>query len=52
MTNLRLTKQLADLTEPLDDYAEPVQEAVNSMPQPVRDVLDGVWFTERPVELL
>jgi nitrite reductase/ring-hydroxylating ferredoxin subunit len=44
MTNLRLTKQLADLTEPLDDYAEPVQEAVNSMPQPVRDVLDGVWF--------
>jgi nitrite reductase/ring-hydroxylating ferredoxin subunit len=44
VTNLRLTKQLADLTEPLDDYAEPVQEAVNSMPQPVRDVLDGVWF--------
>jgi nitrite reductase/ring-hydroxylating ferredoxin subunit len=44
MTNLRLTKQLADLTEPLDDYAEPVQDAVNAMPQPVRDVLDGVWF--------
>ena len=44
MTNLRLTKQLADLAQPLDDYAEPVQEAVNAMPQPVRDVLDGVWF--------
>ena len=30
--------------EPLDDYAEPVQEAVNAMPRPVRDILDGVWF--------
>jgi nitrite reductase/ring-hydroxylating ferredoxin subunit len=44
MTNLRLTKQLADLAEPLDDVAEPVQEAVNSVPKPVRDILDGVWF--------
>jgi nitrite reductase/ring-hydroxylating ferredoxin subunit len=44
VTNLRLTKQLADLAEPLDDIAEPVQEAVNAVPQPVRDVLDGVWF--------
>ncbi len=44
MTNLRLTKQLADLAEPLDDRAESVQEAVNAVPQPVRDVLDGVWF--------
>jgi nitrite reductase/ring-hydroxylating ferredoxin subunit len=44
MTNLRLTKQLVDLAEPLDDIADPVQEAVNSVPQPVRDVLDGVWF--------
>jgi nitrite reductase/ring-hydroxylating ferredoxin subunit len=44
MTNLRLTKQLADLAEPLDDLADPVQEAVNSVPRPVRDVLDGVWF--------
>ncbi|HKN62954.1 MAG TPA: Rieske (2Fe-2S) protein [Gaiellaceae bacterium] len=44
MTNLRLTKQLADLVEPLDDIAQPVQEAVSSVPQPVRDVLDGVWF--------
>src|SRR6185503_15305389 len=44
MTNLRLTKHLAELAEPLDDYAEPLQEAVNAMPQPVRDILDGVWF--------
>jgi nitrite reductase/ring-hydroxylating ferredoxin subunit len=44
MTNLRLAKQLADLAEPLDDVAEPVQEAVKAMPQPVRDVLDGVWL--------
>ena len=44
MTNLRLTKQLAELAGPLDEYAEPVQEAVNAVPQPVRDVLDGVWF--------
>jgi nitrite reductase/ring-hydroxylating ferredoxin subunit/uncharacterized membrane protein len=44
VTNLRLTKQLADLAEPLDDHAESVQEAVNAVPQPVRDVLDGVWF--------
>jgi len=44
MTNLRLTKQLADLAEPLDEFADPVQEAVNAVPQPVRDVLDGVWL--------
>jgi hypothetical protein len=44
MTNLRLAKQLADLAEPFDDVAEPVQEAVKAMPQPVRDVLDGVWL--------
>jgi nitrite reductase/ring-hydroxylating ferredoxin subunit/uncharacterized membrane protein len=44
VTNLRLTRQLVDLAEPLDDIAEPVQEAVNAVPQPVRDVLDGVWF--------
>jgi nitrite reductase/ring-hydroxylating ferredoxin subunit len=44
MTNLRLTKQIADLAEPLDPVSEPVQEAVNSVPQPIRDLLDGVWF--------
>ena len=44
MTNLRLTKQLADLAEPLDDVSEPVQEAVQAVPKPVRDLLDGVWF--------
>jgi nitrite reductase/ring-hydroxylating ferredoxin subunit len=44
MTNLRLTKQLAELAEPLDAVAEPVQGAVKAVPQPVRNVLDGVWF--------
>jgi nitrite reductase/ring-hydroxylating ferredoxin subunit/uncharacterized membrane protein len=44
MTNLRFTEQLADLAEPLDVIAEPVQEAVNAVPQSVRNVLDGVWF--------
>jgi nitrite reductase/ring-hydroxylating ferredoxin subunit len=44
MTNLRLTKQLSDLAEPLDEISEPVQEAMNAVPQPVRDVLDGVWL--------
>jgi nitrite reductase/ring-hydroxylating ferredoxin subunit len=44
VTNLRLTKQLADLAEPLDNIAEPVQDVVSAVPQPVRDVLDGVWF--------
>jgi nitrite reductase/ring-hydroxylating ferredoxin subunit len=44
MTNLRLTKQLAELAEPLDEIAEPVQDALNAVPQPFRNVLDGVWF--------
>jgi nitrite reductase/ring-hydroxylating ferredoxin subunit len=44
MTNLRLTKQLSDLAEPLDVIAEPLQDAVNAVPQPVRNLLDGVWF--------
>jgi nitrite reductase/ring-hydroxylating ferredoxin subunit len=44
MANLRLTKQVADLAEPLDEVSEPVQEAVRAVPKPVRDVLDGVWF--------
>lgn len=44
MTSLRLTKQLADLAEPLDEISEPVQEAVQAVPQPLRDVLDGVWL--------
>jgi nitrite reductase/ring-hydroxylating ferredoxin subunit len=42
--NLRLAKQLADLAEPLEPFAEPVQEVVSSVPQPIRDVLDGVWL--------
>jgi nitrite reductase/ring-hydroxylating ferredoxin subunit len=44
MTNLRLTKQLAELAEPFDEISEPVQGAVTAVPQPVRNVLDGVWF--------
>jgi nitrite reductase/ring-hydroxylating ferredoxin subunit/uncharacterized membrane protein len=44
MMNLRLTKQVADLAEPLDEISEPVQGAVKAVPQPVRNVLDGVWF--------
>jgi nitrite reductase/ring-hydroxylating ferredoxin subunit len=44
VTNLRVTKQLADLAEPLDEISEPVQEAVQAVPQPLRDVLDGVWL--------
>jgi nitrite reductase/ring-hydroxylating ferredoxin subunit len=44
VTSLRLTKQIADLAEPLDEISEPVQEAVGAVPKPVRDVLDGVWF--------
>ena len=44
MTNLRLTKQLAELAEPLDEVAEPLQDAVSALPKPVRDVLDGVWL--------
>jgi nitrite reductase/ring-hydroxylating ferredoxin subunit len=44
MANLRLTKQVADLAEPLDEVSEPIQEAVKAVPKPVRDVLDGVWF--------
>lgn len=44
MANLRLTQQLADLAEPLDPVAEPVQEAIAGLPQPIRDLLDGVWL--------
>jgi nitrite reductase/ring-hydroxylating ferredoxin subunit len=44
VANLRLAKQIADLAEPLDPISEPVQQAVNAVPQPVRDVLDGVWL--------
>ena len=44
MVNLRLAKQLAELAEPLEPLADPLQDAVNAVPQPVRDVLDGVWL--------
>ena len=41
---LPLSKQLADLAEPLEPAAEVVQQAVKTVPKPVRDVLDGVWL--------
>jgi nitrite reductase/ring-hydroxylating ferredoxin subunit len=41
---LRISKQVADLAEPLEPAAEAVQGAVTSLPQPVRNVLDGVWL--------
>jgi nitrite reductase/ring-hydroxylating ferredoxin subunit len=44
VTNLRLTKQLAELAEPLDPVSAPVQEALQAVPKPIRDLLDGVWF--------
>jgi len=44
LTNLRIARQLADLAEPLDTVSEPVQEAVQAVPKPVRNALDGVWL--------
>ncbi len=41
---LRLSKRLAEVAEPLDPAADAVQGAVKTVPQPVRDVLDGVWL--------
>lgn len=41
---LRFARELADLAEPLEPAAEAVQEAVVAVPQPVRNVLDGVWL--------
>jgi nitrite reductase/ring-hydroxylating ferredoxin subunit len=42
--SLRFAKQLGDAVEPLDPVADPIQSAVKAVPQPVRDVLDGVWL--------
>ena len=36
--------RIEDLAEPLEPAAEVVQDAVKAVPQPVRDVLDGVWL--------
>ena len=41
---LRLSKRLARAAEPLEPAADAVQGAVKAVPQPVRDVLDGVWL--------
>jgi nitrite reductase/ring-hydroxylating ferredoxin subunit len=42
--SLRFAKQVGDAVEPLDPVADPIQSAVKALPQPVRDVLDGVWL--------
>jgi nitrite reductase/ring-hydroxylating ferredoxin subunit len=36
--------RVEELVEPLDPAAEAVQDAVKAVPQPVRNVLDGVWL--------
>jgi nitrite reductase/ring-hydroxylating ferredoxin subunit len=36
--------RIADIAEPLDPAAEVVQDAITAVPQPVRNVLDGVWL--------
>ena len=41
---LRLSKRLAEAAEPLDPVADATQGAVQAVPQPMRDVLDGVWL--------
>jgi hypothetical protein len=38
------SEQIAELTEPLEPAADSVAKAFNAVPQPVRDVLDGVWL--------
>jgi nitrite reductase/ring-hydroxylating ferredoxin subunit len=42
--SLEFAKQVAEVVEPLDSVADPVQSAVRAVPKPVRDVLDGVWL--------
>jgi nitrite reductase/ring-hydroxylating ferredoxin subunit len=42
--SLRLAKRIAEAAEPLDPAADAIQEAVKTVPQPLRDVLDGVWL--------
>jgi hypothetical protein len=41
---LRLSKRIAEIAEPLDPAADAIQGAVKAVPQPVRDLLDGVWL--------
>ena len=36
--------RIADVAEPLDPAAEAVQHAITAVPQPIRNVLDGVWL--------
>jgi nitrite reductase/ring-hydroxylating ferredoxin subunit len=42
--NLPFARQLADLVEPLEAAADPVQQAVGELPKGARDVLAGVWL--------
>jgi len=41
---IRLAKRLADAAAPIEPAADAVQSAVRAVPQPVRDLLDGVWL--------
>jgi nitrite reductase/ring-hydroxylating ferredoxin subunit len=41
---LRLAKTLATAARPLEPAADAVQGALKDLPQPVRDLLDGVWL--------
>jgi nitrite reductase/ring-hydroxylating ferredoxin subunit/uncharacterized membrane protein len=42
--SLRLARRLADPVRPLDSISDAVQSAVKSLPKPLRNVLDGLWF--------
>ena len=42
--SLDLAKTLADAAAPLDAAGNVVQGLVRSVPKPIRNVLDGVWF--------
>jgi nitrite reductase/ring-hydroxylating ferredoxin subunit/uncharacterized membrane protein len=42
--SLRLARRLADAVTPLDPISDALQSAVKSLPKPVRNVLDGLWF--------
>jgi nitrite reductase/ring-hydroxylating ferredoxin subunit/uncharacterized membrane protein len=42
--SLRLARRLADAVAVLDPVSDALQGAVKTLPKPVRDVLDGVWF--------
>jgi nitrite reductase/ring-hydroxylating ferredoxin subunit/uncharacterized membrane protein len=41
---LRLARKIADAVAILDPVSDALQSAVQAVPKPVRNVLDGVWF--------